>query len=310
MIKWIDLEEKYIHPRENYNEIIGISIDDRDYYIDGGDNTLCVHVAALNGFKCSDLPPEIPIILAVDFGDDYIDQGEFPGEIVLIGTKLHCSFCVVIASDSFTGEIEDEFLIGFQKIYDRGVDRGHKVEITHDEHDYKAMNISFELDSDCDIEYVINYMQCEWSFLLEDEMEELTQLNEKDFTLQYVIPALEKLGFMNVRYEHGVSEYGKDVIYQYMDNFKFHRYGAVQVKVGNISGRADGLLSTIIEQIRLAFDMPYRDMSSQSEVFISQVVVICSGTYTNNAKEIISRRLKGSGNVICLDGQDIVRMIK
>ena len=153
-------------------------------------------------------------------------------------------------------------------------------------------------------------MQCEWSFLSEDETEELTQLNEKDFTLQYVIPALEKLGFMNVRYEHGVSEYGKDVIYQYMDNFKFPRYGAVQVKVGNISGRADGLLSTIIEQIRLAFDMPYRDMSSQSEVFISQVVVICSGTYTNNAKEIISRRLKGSGNVICLDGQDIVRMIK
>lgn len=308
MIKWIDLEEKYIHPRGNYEEIMGISINDRDYYINGDD--LCVHVAALSGFKCNDLPPEIPIILAVDFGDDYIDQGELPGEIVLIGTKLRCSFCVVIASDSFTGKMEDEEFIEFQKIYDRGVSRGYKVEITHDDHEYKAMNISFELDSDCDIEYVIDYMQCEWSFLSEYEMKELTQLNEKDFTLQYVIPLLEKLGFMNVRYEHGVSEYGKDVIYQYMDNFKFPRYGAVQVKVGNISGRADGLLSIIIEQIRLAFDMPYRDMSSQSEVFISQVVVICSGTYTNNAKEIICRRLKGSRNVICLDGQDIVRMLK
>lgn len=227
MIKWIDLEENHIHPREDSDEIIGISINDRDYYIDGGDNTLCVHVAVLNGFKCSDLPPEIPIILAVDFSDDYIIQGELPGEIILIGSKIHCSFYVAITADSFTGEMEDEELIGFQKIYDRGVSRGYKVEITHDEYDYKAMNMSFELDSDCDIEYVINYMQCEWNFLSEDEMEELTRLNEKDFTLQYVIPALEKLGFINVRYEHGVSEYGKDVIYQYMDNFKFLRYGAV-----------------------------------------------------------------------------------
>lgn len=80
--------------------------------------------------------------------------------------------------------------------------------------------------------------------------------------------------------------------------------------MGNISGKANGSLSTIIEQIKLAFDMPHIDMISQSNVFISQVVVICSGTYTNNAKEIIRERLKNFRDVFFLEGQDIVRMLK
>lgn len=310
MVKWIDLEHKYILPRKTFNEIIGISINDRDY-INGGDGELCVHIAALKGFKCYDLPPEKTIILADDFGDDYIDQSNLPGEIILIGSKVHCIINYVIVSNGFTRELDERELIKFQKVYDRGVKRGYEVDITYDKCDCKEMTISFELNSDCDIEYVINYMQCEWNFLSEDEekVKDLVQLNEKDFTLQYVIPALEKRGFINVRYEHGVSEYGRDVTYQFIDNFNFLHYGAAQVKAGNISGKANGQLSTIIDQIKLAFEMPYIDMALQNKVFISQVVVICSGTYTNNAKEIILERLKSIKSVIFLEGQDIVRML-
>lgn len=310
MIKWIDLEHKYILPGEKTSEIIGISINDRDY-IDGGDGELCIHIAALCGFKCYDLPPEKSIVLAVDFSDDYINQGDLPGEIVLIGSKVHCIFNYAIECNGFTGELDKRELMEFQKIYDRGVHKGYKVDITYEECDCKEMTISFELDSDCDIEYVINYMQREWNFLIEDEAksEDLTQLNEKDFTLQYVIPAFGKQGLMNIRYEHGVAEYGRDVTYQFIDNFSYHHYGAAQVKTGNISGKATGQIGTIIEQVKLAFDMPYTDMALQSKVAISQVVVICSGTYTNNAKEIIMERLKGIRNVIFLEGQDIVRML-
>lgn len=311
MLKWIDLEHKYILPGEETSEIIGISINGRDY-IDGGDGELCVHVAALNGFKCRDLPQDKSIVLAVRFSDDYIDQGELPGEITLIESKVHCIFNYVIECSGFTGEFDKEELLKFQKIYDKGVNKGYKVDIIYEECDYKEMSISFELDADFDIEYVINYMQCEWNSLIEDETKprDLTQLNEKDFTLQYVIPAFGKLGLTNIRYEHGVAEYGRDVTYQFIDNFNYHHYGAAQVKAGNISGKATGQIGTIIEQIKLAFDMPYTDMALQSKVTISQVVVICSGIYTNNAKEIIMERLRGIRNVIFLEGQDIVRMLE
>lgn len=311
MIKWIDLEHNYILPGEYSSEIIGISINGIDY-VNGGDGELCVHIAALHGFKCHDLPPEKSIILAVDFNDNYINQGDLPGEIVLIGSKVQCIFNYVVDRNGFTGELDERELAEFQKIYDRGIIRGYEVDITYDECDYKAMTISFELDSNCDIEYVINYMQHEWNLLLENQemLKDLTQLNEKDFTLQYVIPVLEKRGFTNIKYEHGISEYGRDVIYQYMDYFNVIHYGAVQVKAGNISGKATGKLSTIIEQIKLAFEMPYTDIASQRKVFISQVVVICSGSYTNNAKEIIIERLRGTGNVVFLEGQDIVRMFE
>lgn len=115
MLKWIDLEHKYILPGEETSEIIGISINGRDY-IDGGDGELCVHVAALNGFKCRDLPQDKSIVLAVRFSDDYIDQGELPGEITLIGSKVHCIFNYVIECSGFTGEFDKEELLKFQKI--------------------------------------------------------------------------------------------------------------------------------------------------------------------------------------------------
>lgn len=257
------------------------------------------------------MPPEKAIILADDFGDDYIDQSNLPGEIILIGSKIHCIIHYAIIRNAFTGELGEKELAQFQKVYDRGVKRGYEVDITYDKCDCKEMTISFELDSDCDIEYVINYMKCEWNFLSEDEerVKDLVQLNEKDFTLQYVMPALKKRGFMNVRYEHGVSEYGRDVTYQFIDNFNFLHYGAAQIKVGNISGKANGQLSTIIDQIKLAFEMPYIDMALQNKVFISQFVVICSGTYTNNAKEIIIEKLKSIRSVVFLEGQDIIRML-
>lgn len=310
MIKWIGLEHGCILPNETVDEIIGISINGRDY-INGSDGELCVHIAALKGFKCYDLPPEKAIVLADDFGDDYIDQSNLPGEIILIGSKIHCIIHYAIFRNAFTGMLGEKELAQFKKIYDRGVKRGYEVDITYDKCDCKEMTISLELDSDCDIEYVINYMKCEWNFLSEDEekVKDLVQLNEKDFTLQYVMPALERRGFMNVRYEHGVSEYGRDVTYQFIDNFNFLHYGAAQIKAGNISGKANGQLSTIIDQIKLAFEMPYIDMALQNKVFISQVVVICSGTYTNNAKEIIIEKLKSIRSVVFLEGQDIIRML-
>lgn len=51
MIKWIGLEHGSIFPNETVDEIIGISINGRDY-INGSDGELCVHIVALKGFKC------------------------------------------------------------------------------------------------------------------------------------------------------------------------------------------------------------------------------------------------------------------
>jgi hypothetical protein len=43
--------------------------------------------------------------------------------------------------------------------------------------------------------------------------------NEKEFTLRIVLPILRKLGFHNVKYNHGKREYGRDVLFARITEF-------------------------------------------------------------------------------------------
>lgn len=130
-------------------------------------------------------------------------------------------------------------------------------------------------------------------------------MNEEEFTRQYVIPALSSLGMFNIRYTHGIEEYGRDIVYQYKDNFGISRYGSAQVKINDISGRANGKMKEILEQIDDSFSVKYKDVAAMKEVRINQVVIICSGKYTNNAQEKILQKIQSGRNIIFLDGQDI-----
>lgn len=86
------------------------------------------------------------MILVVDFGDNYIDRRISKGDSFdwdkdtlffycaitsrmfasfVWQTKIHCSSYCAITSNSFTGEMEEEELIEFRKIYDKGVSRGY-----------------------------------------------------------------------------------------------------------------------------------------------------------------------------------------
>lgn len=134
-------------------------------------------------------------------------------------------------------------------------------------------------------------------------------MNEEEFTKQRVIPALSKIGMLDVRYNHGTKEYGRDVVYQYNDNFGKPRYGSAQVKLGDISGKVGGMLNIIREQIEDSFKMKYKDVAAVKEVRINQVVIVCSGKYTDNAKEKILESVLPGQNVVFLDGQDIDNII-
>lgn len=133
--------------------------------------------------------------------------------------------------------------------------------------------------------------------------------NEREFTLQKVIPALKKKDFFDVRYSHGSDEYGKDVTYKYNDNFGITRYGAVQVKYGDISGSVKGEIDPILFQIEDTFEIPYIDIKESRKNYINQLLIICSGRYTRNAKEKIMEKLKKGYDIRFLDGQDIDNLL-
>jgi len=59
-------------------------------------------------------------------------------------------------------------------------------------------------------------------------------MNEKVYTQTSVIPLLKHLGYAKVTYNHGIEEFGKDVLFSEYDRFGNKIYHAAQVKVGDI----------------------------------------------------------------------------
>ncbi|TQV89400.1 hypothetical protein [Aliikangiella coralliicola] len=138
------------------------------------------------------------------------------------------------------------------------------------------------------------------------------ETNEIKFTRELLIPLLTKIGFEHVRFNHGVSEYGKDILFSERDRFGNTRYLASQVKSGNVTGGSGAVIDTIISQIDDAFSIPVNGAGQQKQFYISELYIICSGNITQNAvrkiNEKIDSRLKGS--VFFLDIDDITWLVK
>lgn len=149
---------------------------------------------------------------------------------------------------------------------------------------------------------------------LDQSIFDMDSLNdEKAFTLRVVLPVLRKLGFINVKYNHGTREYGKDIIFaRNTEFFELEHWGA-QVKYGNVSGKAGSEIDTIISQADDAFKMPFYDIYTRRKEKISKLAIIISGKFTENAIEKICEKIENSAlknNLIFIDGERIQNLIE
>ena len=132
--------------------------------------------------------------------------------------------------------------------------------------------------------------------------------NEKEFTLQTVLPILRKLGFQNVKYNHGKREYGREIIFARITEFHELEYYGVQVKFGNISGGADSEIGKILGQVDDAFKMPFYDLYTKQKQHISKLAIIISGKFTENAIEKICEKIESHvirNNLVFIDGEKL-----
>jgi len=135
---------------------------------------------------------------------------------------------------------------------------------------------------------------------------------EKDemlFCEMFLTPYFNTLGFEKVIFNHGNLEFGKDYVLITTNLFGDKEYIGVQVKAGNLSGKANGDINEIINQINLCFNVPY-ELKSAEKVYMSKVVIAISGRYTNNAKQIILNTLERykMTNIIFLDNKDFASL--
>jgi len=132
--------------------------------------------------------------------------------------------------------------------------------------------------------------------------------NEREFALSIVIPLLRKLGFLNVKYNHGKREFGRDILFARLTEFGELEFWGAQVKYGNVSGEAKSEIDEMIGQFDDAFKMPFYDVYTRKKQHISKLLIVVSGRFTENAVEKLCEKIESAAirnNLVFLDGERI-----
>jgi hypothetical protein len=124
-----------------------------------------------------------------------------------------------------------------------------------------------------------------------EEVSKETLNDERKFAVELLLPLFRNMSFVDVKYNHGKREFGKDVTFSEIDKFGVRRNYGVQVKAGDLSGEAGAEIDKIIAQIEDAFTMPYVNTTSRERRYISDIIVAISGRFTDNAKDKIVEKL-------------------
>lgn len=135
---------------------------------------------------------------------------------------------------------------------------------------------------------------------------------ENEFTIKILVPLFRKLGFVNVKYNHGNKEFGKDITFARRTEFDEYEYYGVQVKYGDVSGGVHGDINELIVQARDAFSMPFYDVYSRNKERVAKVIIAISGKFTMNAVEKIIEGIQDyplKNNLIFLDKEKIENLM-
>jgi len=112
-------------------------------------------------------------------------------------------------------------------------------------------------------------------------------MNEDEYTTKVVMPFLRQLGYSEVTHNHGIGEFGKDVVFAEYDRFGNKIHHGAQVKVGDLSGANNSKVEGLISHIVKAFDMPFDDLITKAQVRLSHFFVIISGRFKSNARKAL-----------------------
>lgn len=132
---------------------------------------------------------------------------------------------------------------------------------------------------------------------------------EMEFCKTVLEPLLEAIHpyIEDLRFRHGNMEFGKDFTFSYVNPLNRTINAGLQAKWGDITGSSVSILDGIIDQIRVAFKVPYKNKPGE-ELYLNELYVICSGKYRDNAIKIIENTLEKGFNVHFLNGSDIDKL--
>jgi hypothetical protein len=309
--------------KDEFGEIISIEIDGEK--LDSDDGELWIAPKPLfRKLKVSELPENIVFELCSHHEDNMIVLDTIPIRIRRIDdVKVLAEFEDSGTRKYWDGKIGFNFFMGAKKdIIEQREKELKDIKLESYEDDgawihliYSSTIAADDCNTVVDIsEQIISEIDGAAELKLGGEIFEVnTTQNEKEFSLQIILPILRKLGFQNIKYNHGRREYGKDIVFSRITEFGELEHWAAQVKFGDISGEANSEIDTIIAQLDDTFKMPYYCIYTRRKERISKLAFIISGKFTENAIEKICEKIEINAlknNVVFIDGDKIQNLIE
>jgi thiol-disulfide isomerase/thioredoxin len=299
-------------------EITAISLNGEALYSDDG-ASWHTPKSLLKGIKVEDLPEGVSFEMCEKIQEGTIFLDSIPVSLSRIAPgRLKLSFEDRGTRKYWDGKVGFSHYMETKKaiVEERQKEDGDiSLDSYDDDGAYIFMHFSTEIDCDtCDeavqiAEQIANEIEGAAELRIGVEMFKVSEAeNEKEFTLRVVLPILRKLGFSNVKYNHGKREFGKDIVFSRLTEFDDVEHWAAQVKYGDVSGGANSEIDEILSQIEDAFKMPFYDLYTKARVRPSKVCVIISGKFTENAIEKICEKIESHAmrnNVVFVDGSRI-----
>lgn len=186
--------------------------------------------------------------------------------------------------------------------------------------DWKVLHLHFKINKG----FILNDLVKECGIILNEIISQAERVlsgvvwrqeyesDEGLFCTEILFPLLRKMNFVDVRYTHGVKEYGKDFTFSEPTKYGAFRHYGLQAKAGDVSGRVNAPIDEIIGQLNDAFSMSYTDVSAADKRFISTFIVAISGYFTDNAKDKIIEKIPNhfKGSVYFIDKDKTLELIE
>ncbi len=313
-------EMRYI---ESDDSLEAIEIDGQTFDFEE-ENLVTIPHKVLENIKTNDLRDDIEINVCEQIIDNVIHISSSPFSLKKIGDNMvRVSVDETGTRKYWDGEVGFKLYMETKKSIVQ--DRQKEVkDISFDEYEDEGNWITLQYHFDLNIdtlgtaikhaEQIIQEIEGATDLTLGSPFKKIENThNEADFTISIFIPLLRKLGFSNVKYNHGKREYGKDVVFARKTEFDDLEYWGAQAKYGDISGGASSDINNIISQAEDAFKMPFYDVYSRTKQRISKLVIVTSGKFTENAVEKICEGIERhslKNNMIFIDGDKIETLIE
>lgn len=304
---------------ELYNEVDGLAsfvIEGEDYSEDG--EHAVVPVAVLKRANIDSIPYNFDVEICESQSNGKVGI-KVPAHFSRIDEKkFHVWYEEVLTRKYWDGTVGLKLFMGTKKdiIEERSKEVG---DISLDYYDDDGVFISIKYSTNLitdsmenllmDIEQLYEEIEGATDIALGSPFQMIDDCEqESEFTIKILLPLFRKLGFVNVKYNHGNKEFGKDVTFARRTEFDEYEYYGVQVKYGDVSGGANGDINGLIEQAKDAFMMPFYDVYSRKKVRIAKVIIAISGKFTLNAVEKIIEGIQEyplKNNLIFIDREKI-----